>query len=286
MKKTFWLLLMTCLIATKAMADIGIFPQAVDFPEDSRKRSQTLNIINQSKNPQTYRVSMVEYTQDENGKYHKAETVANSAQKYLIYSPKQFTLMPGKVQAIRVARKGLGEAKDGEYVSHLLVSEVEMPHMKKTEKKKDEPKAEKKAEDGAVEANKEDANKEGASENEQSAENETKEISITIHTLFATSVPVTIYKGDHLSQATEVLSHNVSGDKLNLVLQRKGNISSRLILKVYNAKGEEIGRAGPVRIYTPNGKRNLTINLKSGTKPAKLELNDALSNKKLTEKAL
>lgn len=255
------------------MADIGIFPQAVDFPEDSRKRSQTLNIINQSKNPQTYRVSMVEYTQDENGKYHKAETVSNSAQKYLIYSPKQFTLMPGKVQAIRVARKGLGEAKDGEYVSHLLVSEVEMPHMKKTEKKKDEPKAEQKTEVGAT-------------ENEQNAENETKEISISIHTLFATSVPVTVYKGDHLSQATEVLSHNVSGDKLNLVLQRKGNISSRLILKVYDAKGEEIGRAGPVRIYTPNGKRNLTINLKSGTKPAKIELNDALTNKKLTEKAL
>lgn len=281
MKKTFWLLLMTCLIATKAMADIGIFPQAVDFPEDSRKRSQTLNIINQSKNPQTYRVSMVEYTQDENGKYHKAETVSNSAQKYLIYSPKQFTLMPGKVQAIRVARKGLGEAKDGEYVSHLLVSEVEMPHMKKTEKKKDEPKVEKKAEDGATEAN-----KEGTAENEQSAETETKEISITIHTLFATSVPVTIYKGDHLSQATEILSHNVSGNKLNLVLQRKGNVSSRLVLKVYDANGDEIGRVGPVRIYTPNGKRNLTIKLKSGTKPAKLELNDALTNKKLTEKAL
>lgn len=272
MKKTLWLVLMACLISTKAMADLGIFPQAVDFPEDSRKRSQTLNIINQSKNPQTYRVSMVEYTQDENGKYHKAETVSNSAQKYLIYSPKQFTLMPGKVQAIRVARKGLGEAKDGEYVSHLLVSEVEMPHMKKAEKKKDESKAE--------------ANKDGATENAQSAENETKEISITIHTLFATSVPVTIYKGDHLSQATEVLSHSVSGNKLNLVLQRKGNISSRLILKVYDAKGEEIGRAGPVRIYTPNGKRNLTINLKSGTKPTKLELNDALTNKKLTEKAL
>ena len=281
MKKTFWFLLMACLISTKAMAYIGIFPQAVDFPEDSRKRSQTLNIINKSKNPQTYRVSMIEYTQDENGKYYKAETVSNSAQKYLIYSPKQFTLMPGKMQAIRVARKGLGDAKDGEYVSHLLVSEVEMPHMKKIEKKKGGPKAEKKAEDGAIEAN-----KDGAIENEQSAENESKEISITIHTLLAASVPVTIYKGDHLSQVTEVLSHNVSGDKLNLVLQRKGNISSRLVLKVYDAKGDEIGHSGPVRIYTPNGKRNLTINLKSGTKPAKLELNDALTNKKLTEKAL
>lgn len=281
MKKTLLSILIMCLIATKATAGIGIFPQAVDFPEDSKKRSQTLNVINQSKEPQTYRVSMIEYTQDENGKYNKVETVSNSAQKYLIYSPKQFTLMPGKVQAIRVARKGLGDAKDGEYVSHLLVSEVEMPHIKKIEKKENEPKAEKKVEDGAADANKDDA-----TGDEQTVENETKEISISMHMLFATSVPVTIYKGNHLSQATEVVSHNVSDDKLNLVLQRKGNVSSRINLKVYDAKGNEIGHMGPVRIYTPNGKRNLTINLKSGTKPAKLELNDALTNKKLAEKAL
>lgn len=262
MKKIFLFLLMSYFITTQAMADIGIFPQAVDFPENGKKRSQTLNIFNQSKNPQTYRVSMIEYTQDENGKYVKAETVSNSAQKYLIYSPKQFTLMPGKMQAIRIARKSLGDAKDGEYVSHMLVSEVEMPHMKKDEKKQNDL-----------------TNGENDSE-------EKKEISINIHTLFATSVPVTIYKGSNLSQATDILSHNVSGNKLNLVLQRKGNVSSRLILKVLDDKGEEIGRAGPLRIYTPNGKRNLTINLKSGTKPAKLEFDDALTNKKLTEKAL
>jgi hypothetical protein len=264
--KKLWLILMMCLISSKAMADIGIFPQAVDFPEDSRKRSQTLNIINQGKQMQTYRVSMIEYTQDENGKYVKAEKVPNSAQPYLVYSPKQFTLAPGKVQAIRVARKGLGNAKDGEYVSHLLVSEVEMPHMKKTEKKK------------------ENANNDKVTDAENSEEN--KEISISIHTLFATSVPVTIYKGNNLSQATDILSHKQNGDKLDLVLQRKGNVSSRLTLKVLDDKGEVIGKAGPVRIYTPNGKRNLSISLNSKTKPIKIELYDALSNKKITEKAL
>ena len=248
------------------MADIGIFPQAVDFPEDSRKRSQTLNIINQGKQAQTYRVSIIEYTQDENGKYVKAETVPNSAQKYLIYSPKQFTLAPGKVQAIRVARKGLGDAKDGEYVSHLLVSEVEMPHMKKTEK------------------NKADSTKEKTTAEGENVEEETKEISISIHTLFATSVPVTIYKGKQLSQATDILSHKVNGDKLDLVLQRKGNISTRVNIKVFDAEGKQIGKMGPVRIYTPNGKRNLSIALEKGKKPTKLELYDVLSNKKIMEK--
>ena len=46
MKKTLLSILIMCLIATKATAGIGIFPQAVDFPEDSKKRSQTLNVIN------------------------------------------------------------------------------------------------------------------------------------------------------------------------------------------------------------------------------------------------
>lgn len=260
MKRKIWLVLTFCLISTKAIADIGIFPQAIDFFQDSRKRSQTLNIINQSQNTQTYRVSMIEYTQDENGKYVKAETVPNSAQKYLIYSPKQFTLAPGKVQSIRVARKALNDAKDGEYVSHLAVTEVETPNMKNTASQK---------------------------ENEEKSDNEeVQELSITIHTLFSASIPVTIYKGENLSQSTAILSYKQNGDIIDLVLQRKGNISSRINVKVYNAKGEEIGKAGPIRIYMPNGKRNLPIHLQAGTIPSKIELSDALTNKKITEKYL
>ena len=266
MKKKIVFLLVSCLVSFKAMANIGIFPTAIDFPENSRKRSQTLTIINESKEPQTYRVSMIEYGQDENGKYVKTETVTNSAQKYLIYSPKQFTLMPGDTQDIRVARKGMGDAKDGEYVSHLLVSEVEMPHMKNSKNQKDE------------EAK--------SAESEEGEEGEEKKISISIHTLFSTSIPVTIYKGNQLSQATEIVSYRQNGDKLDFVLQRKGNVSSRIKIKVFNDKGEEIGHSGMVRIYTPNGKRNLTIDLKAGTKPYKLELDDVLTKKKLMEKVL
>ena len=260
MKKIICFLLVGFLICTKAYANIGVFPQAVDFSENGRKRSQTLNIINQSKKIQTYRVSIEEYNQDENGKYVKTKSVANSAQKYLIYSPKQFTLMPGKVQSIRIARKGLGDAQDGEYVSHLVVSEVLMPQSENVTKD----------------------NK----ENNFDVNGDMKEFSINIRTIFAISVPVTIYKGKSLKQDTKILSYTQNGDKLNLVLQRKGNISSRLNFKVLDAKGEEIGRVQSVRIYTPNGKRNLSINLKSGTKPAKLELYDVLTNKKISEQAL
>ena len=260
MKRKILLLLAGCLISTNVFAGISVFPQAVDFLDNSRKRSQTLNIVNQSEKIQTYRVSVVEYTQDENGKYIKANSVANSAQKYLIYSPKQFTLAPGKVQSIRIARKGGGDIQDGEYVSHLVVSEVFMGGAK-----------------NEAETNK----SEMKDENE-----EMKGFSVSIHTLFSVSVPVTIYKGKELHQATDILSANRSGDRLDLVLQRKGNVSSRLNLVVRDARGGEVGKVGPVRIYTPNGRRNLSIDLKSGSKPVRIELYDALTEEKIAEKAI
>ena len=266
-KKLLFILLM-CLISNKSMANIGVFPQYADFSENSKKRSLTINVVNQSNHPQTYRVDMLDYTQNDNGRYIKAETVPNSAQKYLIYSPKQFTLIPGKVQAIRVARKGLGEAKDGEYVSHLRVSEVAMPKPKKNNKVSAED-DQNTAEDGYKDNKKEQT-----------------ELSISVGMLFSISVPVTIYKGDDLNHATSILSHNLNGDTLNLVLQRKGNISSRINIKVFDTQGKQIGVSGPIRIYTPDGKRNLSIKLENSKKPARLELYDTLTKNKLAEEAL
>ena len=264
MKKFFLLLLTICFISTNALAGIAIFPKAVDFPDGSRKRSQTLHVLNTSKTmTQTYRVRMEEYTQDEDGKYHKAEIVPNSAKKYLIYSPKQFTLAPGKLQAIRVARKGLSDVEDGEYVSHLLVSEIDIPHASQNAKiTKDDSQA------------------------PVTTDDENKHLNISLKALFAVSVPVTIYKGDNLKQATEILSYKQNGDELDLVLQRKGNISSRLKINVLDDKDEIIGEASLVRIYTPNGKLKMSIKLEKGKKPVKLELYDVLSKKKLSEKAL
>ena len=57
-------------------------------------------------------------------------------------------------------------------------------------------------------------------------------------------------------------------------------------IKVYDEKGEEIGKSG-VRIYAPNGKRNLSITLKDkNVKAKKIELFDALSKQKIMEKAI
>lgn len=92
----------------------------------SNKRVQSVRIINTSSETQTYRVSFVNFIQDENGAL-KETTDKNGfyADKYLSWgSPRQFTLKPNEVQTINIARKSLAQAPDGEFVSHLKISEV------------------------------------------------------------------------------------------------------------------------------------------------------------------
>ena len=265
MKNKFWLVLLFCLFSANAMASITLFPTAIDFNESARQRSQTLTVINKGGKVQTYRVSLISLEQDENGKYKNVEKIDNNADDLLVFSPKQFTLAPDKKQSVRVAFKSLSKVKDGEYVSRLQVSEMPMGGTNKTQEEKKK------------------------SETTQDGDNseEEKSVSVKVKMYFSASIPVTIYKGKNLLQKTEILSAKQTGDKLNLAFQRKGEISSRFDVKVYDDKGEEIAQAGPIRIYTPNGKRNFTVYLKDkNSKAKKIELFDALSKQKIMEKAI
>ncbi|MBE6450401.1 MAG: molecular chaperone [Alphaproteobacteria bacterium] len=250
LKKICLYTLLACLAVSKAYAGFTIFPMAVDFEENSRKRSQTLNIMNSSNELQTYRVNLVQYKQNEQGKFEEVETMENSAKDFLVFSPKQFTLKPGKTQAIRVARKGLGNMADGESVTHLVVREVEMPRVKK-----------------ATEEGEEDT------------------LSVSVKVLQAIGIPVTILKGKDLYAKTEVESAKVKDGKVEVVLNRLGNISSRVKLIVKDEKGEEIGRTDNVRIYLPNTKRTVSVSLKKDvkTKPTTLVLEDGLTGKEILQ---
>lgn len=259
MKNKFWLVLLFCLFSAKNVFAIALYPNAIDIFSDSKKRTEVLRVINQSDKPITYRASIVQIKQDENGKISLSGKNVNSAHDHIVFTPRQFVVMPGKPQYIRIATKNLAKLKDGEYVSHLKIAEVPVKANVKSQKK-DESKTEITVQ------------KEG--------------VSISLKMYFSMVVPVTIYKGKNLTQETEVLSAKQTGDKLDLVLQRKGEISSRLSIKVYDEKGNEIGKSG-VRIYAPNGKRNLSITLKDkNVKAKKIELIDALSKQKIMEKAI
>lgn len=117
--------LLLCTAAGTADANISVFPYSIDFDAASSKRVQSVRIINTSSETQTYRVSFVNFIQDENGALKETtDKKGFYADKYLSWSPRQFTLKPNEVQTINIARKSLAQAPDGEFVSHLKISEV------------------------------------------------------------------------------------------------------------------------------------------------------------------
>ena len=244
------------LIPQLVWANISVFPYSIDFDANSNKRVQNIRIINTSQETQTYRVSFVNFTQDDNGKL--TEVKENSpfyADKYLSWSPRQFTLKPNEVQTINVARKSLAQAPDGEFVSHLKVSEVLLgaPKIK---------------------------NKEGS---------QSDTISMQLRALFAITIPVTITKGDNLYSKTEVLSYKLLPDnKLNIVFKRLGNKSSRFNVVIADEKDKNIGRVNGIKIYmsTDTLSVNIPLDKNAQTHNAVLKLEDAKTKEEILRKAL
>lgn len=239
--------------AFNALANISIFPYRIDFENSSRKRVQTVRVINNSDKEQTYRVTMVNYVQKPDGSLEEVNTDDKFfARNHLTWSPRQFHLKPREMQTVNIARKSLANLPDGEYVSHLKVQEVLLgdPNRKKN--------------------------------------TNDKTISMTLTPLFAITIPVTIEKGDNLVSKTEVVSYKKLGAKqVEFVLKRLGNKSSRVNLVIEDANGEVIGRLNEVKVYMTTNQ----LTMKMGTDkdlPGKavLKVEDAKTKKIVLTKDL
>ena len=253
LKKYFWSLAI-CLLASEAFASVGVFPQSLYFETNSKQKSQTITVINETDEPQAYKISVKDYMPDENGQMKEVETTERSAKNYIMYSPRRFTLPPHKTQNVRVAIKKTSEAKDGEYTSFLHIAETENNFGKKQEEKKDE-------EEG---------------------------MSVSIKMYMATAIPVTIAKGNLVAK-TDVISYKKNGDKVDVELQRKGTKSSRVNVVLLDAKGKEIGRSNQVVIGKPEGKRTVSVEIKENegkSKPTVLKLEDATTKKEISRQEI
>lgn len=250
LKKIYLAVLTTLLVAETAMANISIFPYSVDFSDKSRKRVQSIRVINSSNNVQTYRVSVVNFDQDEFGRLKEVEVNDQSAKEYLSWSPRQFTLKPNDVQTINVARKALSNAKDGEYVSHLKISEVDI---------------------GAPKVRPNNA-----------ANSDT--LSMELRALFAVTIPVTIEKGSSGTNQTSLIAHkNINGEKVNFTFKREGTKSSRFNAVILDEKGVELGRVNGIKIYMTTDTLNIDVPLNKNVTNvnALLKLEDAKSKEEI-----
>ena len=131
MKKTILALLLLTLVigfAPIAEARIDILPRKIVI--DSRERSGELTILNLFQEESTFRMSLLNYRQDENGTYETLETPLNSSfdpANVVRFSPRQFTLTRGGRQKVRLSVRKPADLPEGEYRFHIKALRLAAP---------------------------------------------------------------------------------------------------------------------------------------------------------------
>ena len=233
-----------------AMANISIYPYNLDFDTASHKRVQSIRVINKSNKRQTYRVSVIDLSQNSSGEMKETNDSKHSAKGFLQFSPRQFTLEPNLVQTVNIAQKGLGNAPDDEFFSFLQISETKL------------------------------------GEPESKSGKETKSLSIQLTPLFSVRVPIKILKGKDLVSDTDIASLSWKKDQLDVLLKRTGNISSNVNLALLDKNKKEVTRLNSIKIYPTNDQLKVKIPLSANSFDGngELKLENAVSKKEILTK--
>lgn len=99
---------------------------------DDKERATAITIVNRSNQTKVYNFSWERRAQSITGEdllLGKDETIAGyqPADDYLVYSPRQVIIRPGKTQKIRILARRPADLPEGEYHSHLLISPTSVP---------------------------------------------------------------------------------------------------------------------------------------------------------------
>jgi hypothetical protein len=230
-----WLLATLALAAGHASAQLMVHPTRIVL-EDNQRAAQ-LEVINNSTESATYRLSLVNRRMSEDGRFLPVDTPQPGEQfadAMLRYSPRHITLAPGTSQVVRLLLRKPAELAAGEYRSHLLFA-------KQAEV----------AEAGA---------KPGGPAGEG--------IDIALNALIGVSIPVIVREGAtsaEVSMAKLALETDAGSPMAAMELHRAGNQSvyGDLVASFTPEGGPPriVGRAGGVAVYTPNVSRRIRLRL-------------------------
>ena len=241
-RQSGWLLLalLVWLPQRAAWADLMVAPTRLVF--DKNQRAAQLDLINNSTEAATYRISIVNRRMSETGEFLPADSPAPGEQfagDLLRYSPRQVVLAPGAGQVVRVMLRKPADLASGEYRSHLIFEKVAAP------KPEASPDAQAAPSDGQV--------------------------SVQLTMLSGLSIPVIVRHGETAATVTLsdlALLKPVPGQAalLAVVVQRSGNRSIYGDLTAtFTPQGgtaQEVAKAGGVAVYTPNALRRVKLELK------------------------
>ncbi len=232
-------LLLGALLPLPVLAELMLNPTRVVFARNMR--AAQVELINNSSQSATYRITMVNRRMGESGEFiNVTEALPDErfADAMLVWSPRQITLAPGTAQVVRVmVRKPEGLAL-GEYRSHL--------HFEKLA-------------DAADLASSVDPGPGGEAR-----------IGVLLKTLIGASIPVIVRHGAldasvALAQLTLQPGQGGQAPVLAFVLERGGNSSvyGDLHASLITRAGSEhlLARASGVAVYTPNSLRRASLSL-------------------------
>lgn len=113
------------LLSGLARADLMLFPTRIVL--EKNQRAAQVELINQGRSPETYRINLVNRRMSETGEFIPVGTPGPGEQfadPLLRYSPRQVTIAPGGSQTVRILLRKPAELAAGEYRSHLQFDRV------------------------------------------------------------------------------------------------------------------------------------------------------------------
>lgn len=230
MKKWFAATLLVILLtAREALCNLSVSPFYLEFDALSQKRADIVRLTNSSNEEKTYRIKLVHFIQNKDGSYAEVDAPHPDslfAAPHLDFAPRETTLAAGQSQTIRIQRRPMPTAPDGEYVAHLLIQEQSGAFPKQA----------------------------GAPE---------KGLTIDIRAVYGITIPIIITKGN-LSQTATIKSVKLTRLQdqpiAEVSIARKGTRSFFGTIIVSQGK-KEIGRVNNFRIFLSSPERTLKVPL-------------------------
>jgi len=233
------------LLAQAASADLMLFPTRIVF---DKQRAAQVELMNPGKEPETYRLHLVNRRMGPNGEFIAVETPEAGelfADSMLQFSPHQVTIPPGGTQTVRIVLRRPASLANGEYRSHLQFDRV--------------------------------AEASGATSIEDIARPEGSGVGVVIQALVGASIPVIVRQGETNATVTlsgvEIQPPSAANPQGAIALQmnREGtrSVYGDLIATVTTTGGVtlDVAKAGGVAVYVPNAVRHavLPLQLPPGT---------------------
>jgi len=241
-----WLVAAALLMLSRAaLADLMLYPTRVVF--EKNQRAAQVELINQGKTPETYRINLINRRMSETGEFIAVETPGAGEQfadRLLRYSPRQVTIPPGGSQTVRILLRKPADLSAGEYRSHLQFDRLA------------------------------DASGSGSIE-ELDQTFGGSSIGVVLTALVGASIPIIVRHGDTRASVTlsdlALVGPGADSQTLAFQINRDGSRSVFGDLAVtFTPEGGaaiELAKAGGVAVYVPNPLRRarLPLQLPAGT---------------------